>query len=133
MCINEPVLTQVITLMLEKEFANTYDLHITETPYVVKLIVQAQKEAADLFVLLLNNMRLSGVPFIDDKTTWGEAMWEVVKHLKQTYHKPVIAMTGLPPIDTGEDEIMKQSGVDFLFHMPVEQVPFVEAVQHCLS
>jgi CheY-like chemotaxis protein len=131
--INEPNITKVITLTLEKEFSNTYDLCISETPYVAKLLAQAQHEAVDLFILLLNNMRLSDVPFLHEKKPWGEAMWEVVRHLRQTYHKPVIAMTGLPPIDTWEEEIMKQSGLSFFFLLPVEGAALTNAVHQCLE
>jgi CheY-like chemotaxis protein len=116
--------------MLEIEFANKYDLSIAETPYVSKLLAQAQREAVDLFILLLNNMRLSDLPFPDNKKRWGEAMLEVLAHLRQTYHKPVIAMTGLP---MWKEEEIKRAGAGFLFLLPFEREPLVNALKQCFE
>jgi len=132
MSINEPYITRVITLTLQKAFAGTDDRSIAETPYVAKLLVQAQHDVVDLFILLLNNMRLSGVTFLPEKQAWGdvvdlfilllnnmrlsgvtflpekkpwgEALLEVITHLRDTYHKPVIGLPGLPPTDTWIEE-----------------------------
>ena len=130
MCINEPDITKVVTRCLEIEFANKYDLSIIETPYVEELLAQAQGQGVDLFILLLNNMRLSDLPFLDDKRRWGEAMLEVVTHLRQTYHKPVIALTGLL---WWTEEEMKEAGASCLILLPVERAPLMKTVKQCFE
>src|SRR5574341_626152 len=131
MCINEPDITKVMTRCLQSEFANKYDLSITETPYVGKLLAQAQSEGVDLFILLLNNMRLSDVPFsyFGDKN-WVESVLAVITQLRQAYQKPVIAMTGYP--GWTEDKT-KEAGASFLFLLPVERAPLIYAVNQCLE
>jgi len=81
--INEPAITKGITLFLEDEFAQKYDLSITETPYGGKLLTLAQTETADLFILLLNNMLCSDIPHFFEKNR-VEFTLEVITHLRHT-------------------------------------------------
>lgn len=134
MSINEPTITKVITLTLKKEFADTYDLSIAEIPSVAKLLVQAQREGVDLFILLLNNMHTSEVQFLDGKKNWFEARLEVITHLRQTYRRPVIAMTGWYPGDASRtEEIIKEAGASFFLPIPVEGGTLTKAVNQCLE
>jgi CheY-like chemotaxis protein len=129
--INEPTFTKSITLLLEDEFAQKYDLAITGTPYAGKLLALAQTEKADLVILLLNNMLCSDIPHFLEKNRM-ESTLAVITHLRQTYHKPVIAMTGRPPAeDTWTEENTKRAGASFLFFLPVEWSQLMNAVKQC--
>jgi hypothetical protein len=131
MSINEPDITKVLTLTLQKEFGQRYDLAVTETPYAGKLLTLAQSGPADLFILLLNNMFCSDIPHLFGKNRVESAL-RVITHLKQTHNKPVIAMTGWPPSeDTWTEENTKQAGASFLFFLPVEGHLLRNAVKRC--
>ena len=119
--------------MFEKWFVHQYDLAITETPYAAKLLDLAQREAADLFVLLLNNMFYSDISHLMEKNR-VECGLAVIAQLNQTYHKPVIAMTGWPPSeDTWTEDNTRQAGASFLFFLPLEGEFFRNAVKQCLG
>ena len=129
--INEPTFTKVVTLLLEDEFAQKYDLSITETPYAGKLLALAQTETADLFILLLNNMLCSDIPHFLEKNR-VECTSAVITHLRQTYNKSVIAMTGQPPAaDTWTEENTRRAGASFLFFLPFEWSQLMNAVKQC--
>jgi len=134
MSINEPGITKVITLTLQKEFSNTYNLSVAETPHVAKLLAHAQREAVDLFILLLNNVDLSDVPFLNEKKNWLEARSAIITHLRQTYHKPVIALAGWYPGEVSRtEETFKQAGASFFFPIPVEGATLKNGVRQCLE
>ena len=129
--INEPTFTKGVTLLLEDEFAQKYDLSITDTSYAGKLLALAQTEKADLFILLLNNMLCSDIPHFLEKNR-VEFTLAVITHLRQTYHKPVIAMTGRPPADdTWTEENTNRAGASFLFFLPFEWSQLMNAVKQC--
>lgn len=129
--INEPAITKRVILSLEKEFAQKYDLSITETPYAGKLLALAQTESADLFILLLNNMLCSDIPHFLEKNR-VESTLAVITNLRQTYHKTVIAMTGRPPAeDTWTAENTNRAGASFLFFLPFEGRQLMNAVKQC--
>jgi hypothetical protein len=129
--INEPAFTKGVTLLLEGEFAKKYDLSITETPYAGKLLTLAQTETADLFILLLNNMLCSDIPHFLEKNR-VESTFAVITHLRQTYHKPVIVMTGWPQTDdTWTEETTNRAGASFLFFLPFEWSQLMNAMKQC--
>lgn len=130
MCINEPGITEVLTLTLEKEFAHKYDLSIAETRYIDKLLAHAQKEAIDLFILLLNNMVYSDVKLCPAKRG-ADFRLDVIAQLRRSYQKPVIALTGLPLRYTEQNT--KEAGASFLFVLPVEGRPLMDAVKQCFE
>lgn len=125
--INEPTFTNAITLLLKDEFAEKYDLSITETPYAGKLLALAQTEPADLFIILLNNMLCSDMPHFLEKNR-VEATLAVITHLTQTYHKPVIAMTGHPE---WTEENTSRAGASFLLFLPLGWSQLMNAVKQC--
>lgn len=136
MCINEPNITKVVILVLQKEFGQKYDLSVAEIPYTDKFLAQAESEAVDLFILLLNNMFHSpDSKFRGDKNrNRVERQLDVITHLKHTYHKPVFAMTGWPlSADSWNDENTKQAGASFLFQLPVEGTLLRNAARQCLE
>jgi len=133
MAINEPDITKILTLSLKKYFGQKYDLSIAETPYAGRLLALAQRETADLFILLLNNMFYSDIPSLLEKNR-VESGLAVITYLKETYQKPVIAMTGWYPYE-GSWTVAntKQAGASFLLFIPVEGSLFRNVVRHCFE
>jgi hypothetical protein len=133
MCINDPGVTELWTLILEKEFAQQYELSVTETSHVGKLLTLAQTATADLFILLLNNMLYSDIPHLHKLNRVDSAL-ATIAHLKQTYHRPVIAMTGWPiSAENWNANNTKQAGVDFLFQIPIDVRRLKHAAKQCLE
>jgi CheY-like chemotaxis protein len=130
MCINEPSITKLVTLLIEKEFGHKYELFITEICYIDKFLAQAQRETFDLFILLLNNMFYSEVRF-RPQPRGVDARLDVIAKLKQSYHRPVIALTGLP--DRYTEENTKAAGASFRLVLPLEGEPLLSAVKHCFE
>jgi len=124
---HEETFTNAITLLLEDEFAEKYDLSITETPYAGKLLALAQTEPADLFILILNNMLCADLPHFLEKNR-VECTLAVITHLRQTYHKPVIAITGH---SQWTEENTSRAGASFLFFIPFEWNQLMDAVKQC--
>ena len=135
MSISEPAVLKLVTRKLEKEFCQKYDLSISETPYIDKLLTLAATEPFDLFILILNNMRYSDTQFCEEKgVNVVDARLELITYLHRTYHKPVIAMTGWTPTeDSWTEENTKQAGASFFFLIPVEGRPLMNAVKQCLE
>jgi hypothetical protein len=136
MCINEPDITKVLILSLQKEFGQKYDLSIAESCYIDTFLAQAESEAVDLFILLLNNMIHSpDFKFCGDKNRNPvERQFDIITHLKHTYQKPVIAMTGWPlSADSWNEENTKRAGASVLLQLPVEGSLLRNAVRQCLE
>ena len=129
-CINEPGITEVVTRCLQSEFANQYALSVAESRYIDKFLALAQSATPDLFILLLNNMFYSDEKFYSENRS-SDVRLNVIAQLKDSYQKPVIAMTGLPGIYT-EDNTRK-AGASFYFVIPVERVPLMNAVRQCFE
>src|SRR5215831_2976318 len=134
-CINDLDAAKVMGLLLQKWFAEQYDLSVTEARYIDKLLAQAEGETVDLFILLLNNMFYSDSKLCPESSRNGiESRLEINTRLKQTYHKPVIAMTGWPlSVDSWNEENTKQAGASFLLTYLPEGHLLREAVKQCLE
>src|SRR5262245_41309717 len=104
MCINEPSITKILTLIIQKEFGHVYELSIKEISYIDAFLAEAQRQTADLYVLLLNNMFYSDVRLCRDHQGVDSRL-AVIAELRQSYQKPVIALTGLPNRYTEENTI----------------------------
>lgn len=131
--IAEPNIAKIIDLILQKGLSDTYDLSIQENPYVAQLLAQPQREPADLFILLLNNLMCSGVPLLREKNK-AEAGPAIIAHLRDTYQKPVIAMMGwLPEDGAWSEENLKRAGARDSFLIPPDRELFLKAVRHCLE
>ena len=55
----------------------------------------------------------------------------VITQLRQSYQKPVIALTGVPLRYTEENT--KEAGASFLFALPVEGRPLMDPVKQCFE
>src|SRR5262245_39456732 len=95
MSINESDISKAVSQVIQREIGNNYDLSITEIPSVGQLLSHAKNYPSDLFILLLNNLQFSDTPLFRETPRWLPL--EVVSHLKVTYGKPLIALTGYWP------------------------------------
>ena len=136
-CINAPDIARVVSSCLHNEFAQQYDVSVTEVHFIDKLLSKGESDPPDLFILLLNNMFYSyahGRHRGDEKLNRIKHLLEVITCLKQTSHKPVIAMTEWPvSLDSWNEENIKQAGASFLFSLPLEGSQLSHAARHCLE
>src|SRR5215471_19869547 len=136
-CINEPGIACFVRSCLQHEFAQQYELSIRETHSIDKLLSKGESDPPDLFILLMNNMFYSyahGRHRGDEKLNRIKHLLEVITCLKQTSHKPVIAMTEWPvSLDSWNEENIKQAGASFLFSLPLEGSQLSHAARHCLE
>jgi len=132
MSIAESNIEKVLTFTIQKELGNKFDLSIIEISNVGQLLFHATKEPVDLFILLLNNMRFSDTTAFRETQRW--APLEVVSHLRKTYGKPLIVLTGYWPGELSRaEEEAKQAGASYFFWLPPDKQPLIDAVEQCLK
>jgi CheY-like chemotaxis protein len=135
-CINEPDLTRYVSLCLQNEFAQQYELSVREAHHIDNLLAKSESDPPDLFILLLNNMfySYSHIRHRGEKKHRIKHLLEVITRLKETSRKPVIALTAWPQSpDSWNEENTKQAGASFLFILPLEGNLLRDAARQCLE
>jgi hypothetical protein len=128
MSIAEPDICGSIASTIHKGLGNKFDVSIVEYARVDQLLSHAENSPVDLFILLLNNMQFIDPPPFRETRRWLPL--EVVSHVRETYGKPVIALSGSSRVEAEE---AKQAGANFFFWLPVDWRPFIDAVAQCLK
>ncbi len=131
MGINEPAMTALITEILQTHFGRNYLLRVTEAPNAWTLLEEARIQSPDLFIVVLNNLR-----FLEETPRSPEKRIEMVigflKHLKEAYGSPVIALAGWPDDPLIGLEAMF-AAADAFFRLPFDPEDLIVAVEKCFG
>jgi len=125
----------VIARYLRDKAGDRYDFEFVTAFKAGEILELSQTYEFDMFFLFLNNIpfHLDNNPFhMENLSTFGNRLnraLQLVNHLKTTYRKPVIAVSGIADL---EEEEVKRAGVDFYFLMPATEDLF-EAMIICLD
>jgi len=127
----DPDLSEGLTLAIQKELGNQFDVSIVEHSGVGQLLSYVESSPVDLFILVLNNLMFADTTMFRETRGWRSL--EVVSRLRETYGKPVIALAGSWPGEgTSAEEEAKQAGASFFFWLPYNKRQFIDAVEQCL-
>lgn len=127
----EEEFTKLFTLLFNKRLGARYDFQVREISHASKFLGYAERNKVDLFLIILNNIVPDAHDIFPASLKRGSWMAEIVSHLKQKYHKPVIALCGWPD-DEIETEV-RRAGAEYYALLPVDGDPLVEAVRTCLE
>ncbi len=120
------LLTDLIGLALEDEC----NLKMFATFVTDELSMLARSHNVDLFVLIVNNLFFSGGEASSESRI--EKGLQFVTHLKNEFHKPIIALAGFPHYPEYADEIIS-AGADRFYRLPFKMDDFAESVRECLA
>jgi hypothetical protein len=102
-------------------------LRVHGTSEVDRILVLADERPVDLFVLFLNNMTFGKWGSNLEADSFLKALM-LVRHLKATHERPIIATAAFPAEFLYED-IAIRVGADRFFRMPFEMKAFTKAVR----
>ena len=123
-------ITAFLSTCIRDAIKDKYDLELKSTAHVDELLELAKGKSFDLSILVLNNIIFPSDNLPVEKRI--ERSLEVIAHLKTTYRKPIIAITGWPD-DPSFDERAKHAGASFFFKLPFNPEDFQEAVSQLLA
>ena len=131
-------LPEVLMQILEGKLAGLYRLAITELSYSQQVLETARRETIDVFIPVLNNMRITdSPPYQADPEAASrcdpEAALLVAWHLRQTYGIPFIAMAGWWPDNWDVTQKTREAGANAFFYVPAESQQLTDAVLDCLD
>ena len=102
-------------------------LQVHGTSEVDRILALADERPVDLFVLFLNNMAFGEWGSNLEADSFVKALM-LVRHLKTTHGRPIIATAAFPAEFLYED-IAIRVGVDCFFRMPFEMKSFTKAIR----
>ena len=105
-----------------------YNLKLGSSSYGQELLELAENGAIDIFILIMNNIRFSGVDSAGDRLVNS---LQLITQIKMTYGRPVIALSAWK-----EDSSLiarAKLAADFYLQMPCKIDAFVEAFEKCLE
>jgi DNA-binding NarL/FixJ family response regulator len=131
MGINEPEMSGLITEILQTHFGRDYLLRLTEASNAWTLLEQARLQRPDLFIIVLNNLHFSEeTPCVPEQRI--ELVTGFLKHLKETYRRPVIVLSGWAGDPLIGIEVMFAAADAFL-RLPFQPRALIAAVEKCLG
>ena len=102
-------------------------LQVHGTSEVDRILALADERPVDLFVLFLNNMTFGEWGSNLEADSFVKALM-LVRHLKTTHGRPIIATAAFPAEFLYED-IAIRVGADCFFRMPFEMTAFTKAIR----
>ena len=125
-------LPEVIIPNLEGALGKRYRVNVTEMSYSQQVLDAAKRETIDLFLPVLNNMRMNDtLPY--EANSRAEAALHVAAYLHKTYRIPFIALAGFWPEEWDVAQKTKEAGGSAFFVVPVSGEQLIEAVEDCLE
>jgi hypothetical protein len=127
---DDPI-NELISEIIKEVTENKYDLNVRSFFYGEELLEQAENGAADLFILILNNIRFRPVHHI--KLERLENSLQLITQIKTTYGRPVIVLSGIKD-EEGSSIVARAKIVgDFFFPLPFETDVFIQAIEKCVN
>ena len=124
----EESMNDIFAEVIKEVIKSKYDLKVRLSFYGEEILELAENGAIDIFVLIMNNIRFSGVDSVGDRLVNS---LQLITQIKMTYGRPVIALSGLK-----EDSALiarAKLAADFYFKMPFKIDAFIEAFEKCLE
>lgn len=119
-------LTELFTVLTQHTIGDEYRLKLVEADFADELLDVAQRNAIDLFIILLNpTLRYSTASAPEHRL--GDI--EILNHLKSTYKKPLVVVHNGYAGYAGE--AIRQAGADAVFGMPFDCREFKDALTSC--
>jgi hypothetical protein len=112
--------------LVKEACKNKYDLKVSISYYSEEILEIADKEAIDIFILILNNLNCSNFPY-EERI---EKNLQLITQIKGKYNRPVIALFGYCNLS---DVIRAMNTADLVFILPIVQEAFREAVEKYLE
>jgi hypothetical protein len=96
MSINEPDIPRVLSIMMRNRLSSSFKLEIADVSLASGISARARTQTIDLFVLLLNNLRIDrAAASRASSSTWHPLQF--LMDLKEEFTQPIRALTGSWP------------------------------------
>ncbi len=122
-CSDEDGISEYLSDLANEASDNKYDLRFFISYYSDEILELADREAIDIFILILNNIDCFDYSIRERM----ENSLELITQIKSTYERPVIALSGWTE-DFSQIERVEMIA-DFFFPLPFEPQDFVEALE----
>ena len=120
----EPVIDSTIIDLMSQDYSVNAVTHCVG--YEIATLVE--QHPFDLFILVVNNV-ISPLPDAGER---GLQVLQLITHLKKTYGKPVVALSGAPGVSVFSEQRVKQAGADLYLTMPFDCEDFMTAIRNML-
>lgn len=124
----EVVFTELFSDLIKEVIKDKYNLKLGSSSYGQELLELAENGTIDIFILLMNNIRFSGVDSVGDRLVNS---LQLITQIKMTYGRPVIALSAWK-----EDSSLiarAKLAADFYLQMPCKIDAFMDAFEKCLE
>ena len=124
----EIAFTNIFSILIKKVIKDKYNLKLGSSSYGQELLELAENGAIDIFILIMNNIRFSGVDSVGDRLVNS---LQLITQIKMTYGRPVIALSAW---EEDSSLIARAKLVaDFYLQMPFKTDAFMDAFEKCLE
>jgi len=124
----EESINTLISEMVKEVIQDKFDLTILTCSHSENILLEADENPIDLFIIIINNIIFPSASTIQDSV---ENPLQLLAHIKTKYQKPIIALSGWSDNSTLSDEVKYLS--DFFFLLPFEPDSLGEAIEKCLN
>jgi DNA-binding NarL/FixJ family response regulator len=122
-CCDDDGISEYLSDLVKEASKNKYDLKVFISFYSEEILELADREAIDIFILILNNIDCFDYPIRERM----ENSLELITQIKSTYERPVIALSGWTEDFTQIERV--ELIADFFFPLPFEPSDIMEAVE----